>query len=43
MRVLIGQHGQAEVRVRQALALEPYRAKLGRLMQALARLERQFG
>jgi len=42
MRVLIGQHGQAEVRVRHSLALQPYGAKFGRLMQALARLERQF-
>jgi hypothetical protein len=43
MGVLIGQHGQAEVRVRHSLALLPYRAKFGRLVQALARLERQFG
>ena len=42
MRVLIGQHGQAEVRVRHSFALEPYRTKFGRLVQALARLERQF-
>jgi hypothetical protein len=43
MRLLIRQHGQAEVRVRHSFALEPYRAKFGRLVQALARLERQFG
>ena len=39
----IRQHGQAEVGVRHSLALLPYRAKFGRLVQTLARLERQFG
>ena len=37
----IGEYRQAEVRVRQSAAALPNRAKFGRLMQTLARLERQ--
>ena len=40
---LIGDNGQTEVGVGYPLATLPYGAKLGRLMQALARLERQPG
>ena len=41
--VRIRQHGQTKVRVRHSLALLPYCEKFGRLVQTLARLERQFG
>jgi hypothetical protein len=43
MAVVVGEHGQAKVGIRDSLAILPNRAKLGRLVQALARLERQFG
>jgi hypothetical protein len=38
---MICHDGQAEERVSQPLATLPYRAKFGRLMQTLSRLERQ--
>ena len=37
----IGEYRQTEVRVAQPAAALPNRAKFGRLMQSLARLERQ--
>jgi hypothetical protein len=40
--MMVGEHGQAKVGIRDSLAILPNRAKLGRLVQALARLERQF-
>jgi hypothetical protein len=42
MAVMIGEHRQGKVGIRHSLAVLPNRAKLGRLVQALARLERQF-
>jgi hypothetical protein len=38
---MIGQNRQTEVRIGQFSAALPYRAKFGRLVQTLARLERQ--
>jgi hypothetical protein len=40
---LICEHGQNEVRIGEPPASLPHHAKFGRLVQSLARLERQFG
>jgi hypothetical protein len=38
---MVGQHRQAEIRIGESFAALPHLAKFGRLMQTLARLERQ--
>jgi hypothetical protein len=38
----VGQHGQIKESVGKSFAALPHLAKFGRLMQTLARLERQF-
>ena len=43
MILVICEHGQNEVRIGEPPASLPHHAKLGRLVQSLARLERQFG
>jgi hypothetical protein len=43
MMVMICEHGQNEVRIGEPPASLPHHAKLGRLVQSLARLERQLG
>jgi hypothetical protein len=43
MILLICEHGQNEVRIGEPPATLPHHAKFGRLVQSLARLERQFG
>jgi hypothetical protein len=42
MSFMVRQNGQAKVRVGKSSAALPYCAKFGRLVQTLARLERQF-
>jgi hypothetical protein len=42
IRFMIGQHRQAKERIGKFFAALPNYAKFGRLMQTLARLERQF-
>jgi len=42
MSFIVGQNGQAKVCVGKSSAALPYCAKFGRLVQTLARLERQF-
>jgi len=39
--LMVGQHRQAEIRIGESFAALPHLAKFGRLMQTLARLERQ--
>jgi hypothetical protein len=43
MIMVICEHGQNEVRIGEPPASLPHHAKFGRLVQSLARLERQFG
>jgi hypothetical protein len=43
MILVICEHGQNEVRIGEPPASLPHHAKFGRLVQSLARLERQFG
>ncbi len=40
--LMVGQHRQAKIRIGKSFAALPHLAKFGRLMQTLARLERQF-
>jgi hypothetical protein len=42
IRFMIGQNGQAKIRVGKSCAALPDLAKFGRLVQTLARLELQF-
>jgi hypothetical protein len=43
MILMICEHGQYEVRIGEPLTSLPHDAEFGRLVQSLARLERQFG
>ena len=39
--LMVGQHRQAKIRIGESFAALPHLSKFGRLMQTLARLERQ--